>query len=98
MILIKVIDNEELDEAMFDSGFANIRLKVAQALQDNWIVTNVTKFMDNKNDCFMVIDKDDRSHSFKFVSTGTGVKCPGYFTNASLSMALNRILNTVKNN
>ena len=98
MLSIEMLPASDLDEAMFDAGFGNVRCKVAKALQKHWVVTNVTKFMDNKSDCFMVIDKDDSSHFFKFISTGTGVKCPGYFTNASLSAAVNQILNTVENN
>lgn len=98
MIPIRVTITNDLDEAMFDSGFGNIRHKVANALGDRWTVTNVTKFMGDNCDSFMVIDDDDESHYFKFLSTGTGVKCPGYFTNTALSMAFHRILDVVQNN
>ena len=94
----KTIYDTDIEEGMFDSGFSNVRNKVAKELEKHYIVTNVTKFMGDNHDGFRVTDREDPTHYFKFISTGNGVKCPGYFTNASLSFAVDKIVDTVLNN
>lgn len=81
-----------IDEAMFDSGFSELRFKIADYFKQRYTVTNVTKVMGGNEDVFTAISLDDPSICFRFISTGTGVKCPGFFNNAALSCAFDKIL------
>lgn len=95
------VDDETIQEGMFDAGFNNLRIKIANAIGDKFKVSNVVRGMTGK-DMFTIMSKDDSSADTRTTveSTGTGckvvtrgegkIKCN--FNNISLSSALDKIL------
>ena len=98
--------NEDItQEAMMDVGFNNLRMKIAQALEGKFNVTNVFKAMTGKEKFeIKSVDTEDTTKT-DVESTGTGckvitwgpvgqMKC--HFNNISLSMALDKIIELFK--
>ena len=92
---------EIMQEAMFDDGFGNLRAKLAQALSDQFTVTNVVKGMNGKNQ-FTISGHIDDIGDIKTTVTNTGTGCDvisrddnaGFkrnFSNISLSVAFKKI-------
>ena len=85
---------EQVQEAMFDAGFNNLRMKISQSLGEGYNVTNVFKGMGGK-DRFEItsVDMPDvktivESTGFGCtVTTWNGPKMKTHFRGMALSMA-----------
>lgn len=100
-------NNGVTQEGMFDAGFGNLRIKIANAIGDRFKVSNIVKGMTGK-DAFTITPKDDSGLDetrTTVESTGTGckvvtrgegkIKC--HFNNISLSSAIEKIISLFKN-
>ena len=95
-----IMDDEDIvTESMFDIGFNNLRMKLAQALEGRFNVTNVVKGMLGKNK-FDVIDDTTESRT-TVESLGNGCKAVTWtndgrmkchFNNISLSQAFDKLM------
>lgn len=88
------ITEDIVDEGIFDTGFNNLRAKIAEYFKGRYEVTNVSKDMFGE-ESFQVID-EEHDESLRFSSKGTGVGCKGHFNNVSLSFAFDKIVDTVE--
>lgn len=94
------IDDEILSEGMFDAGFANLRMRIAKALEGRFRVTNVNKGMGGKDKFDITSEESDDDTKTTVESTGTGCnvisrgdgKIKRHFTNISLSAAYSKII------
>lgn len=89
-----------VEEGMFDAGFANLRMRVANALSGRFRVTNVNKGMGNKDKFDITSEDSDDDTKTTVESTGTGCnvisrgdgKIKRHFSNISLSAAYSKII------
>lgn len=65
---------EFTQEGMFDAGFGNLRLKLANALKDKFTVSNVVKGMNGKNQ-FTITGTIDGIGDIQTVVSSTGTGC-----------------------
>lgn len=65
---------EFTQEGMFDAGFGNLRLKLANALKDRFTVSNVVKGMNGKNQ-FTITGTIDGIGDIQTVVSSTGTGC-----------------------
>lgn len=65
---------EFTQEGMFDAGFGNLRLKLANALKDRFTVSNVIKGMNGKNQ-FTITGTIDGIGDIQTVVSSTGTGC-----------------------
>ena len=65
---------EFTQEGMFDAGFGNLRLKLANALKDRFTVSNVVKGMNGKNQ-FTISGTIDGIGDIQTVVSSTGTGC-----------------------
>ena len=102
--VVDTAEEEPVQEAMFDAGFNNLRMKVYQAIGDRFNVTNVFKGMNGK-DKFDITSDDMPNVRTTVESTGTGCnvvtwsvnKIKTHFRGISLSMAANNIISLFDN-
>ena len=95
---------EQVQEAMFDAGFNNLRMKISQSLGEGYNVTNVFKGMGGK-DRFEItsVDMPDvktivESTGFGCtVTTWNGPKMKTHFRGMALSMAADNIISLFEN-
>ena len=83
---------EFTQEGMFDAGFGNLRLKLANALKDRFTVSNVVKGMNGKNQ-FTITGTIDGIGDIQTVvsSTGTGCKVISRSSDGRLKRNFNNI-------
>jgi hypothetical protein len=94
------IDDEILSEGMFDAGFANLRMRIANALEGRFRVTNVNKGMGNKDKFDITSEDSDDDTKTTVESTGSGCnvisrgdgKIKRHFSNIALSAAYSKII------
>lgn len=79
--------DDYVQEAMFDAGLNNLRFKLSQELDDRFKVGNISKVMGTNTDKFTITMPTLRVKKIDVISTGSGVKVPGYSQNISLSHA-----------
>lgn len=102
--VVDTAEEEPVQEAMFDAGFNNLRMKVYQAIGDRFNVTNVFKGMNGK-DKFDITSDDMPNVRTTVESTGTGCnvvtwgvnKIKTHYRGISLSMAANNIISLFDN-
>lgn len=89
-----------VEEGMFDAGFANLRMRIANALEGRFRVTNVNKGMGNKDKFDITSEDSDDDTKTTVESTGTGCnvisrgdgKIKRHFSNIALSAAYSKII------
>ena len=89
-----------VEEGMFDAGFANLRMRIANALEGRFRVTNVNKGMGNKDKFDITSEDSDDDTKTTVESTGSGCnvisrgdgKIKRHFSNIALSAAYSRII------
>lgn len=84
--------DENVQEAMFDAGFNNLRFKLAEALKDKFKISNIMRATGMNNDKFVISSVDDDDVKINVINVNNGVKVPGYFNNIALSRAFDKIM------
>jgi rubrerythrin len=84
--------DENVQEAMFDAGFNNLRFKLAEALKDKFKISNIMRGTGMNNDKFVISSVDDDDVKINVINVNNGVKVPGYFNNIALSRAFDKIM------